>query len=153
MLTLTKMHQDNFDDYMATAITTYASEKEANGSWPKADALSNAETAYQQLLPDGLLTADNYLYMIQEKSENLGYIWFAKDNQNQGTAFIYDFEIYPAFQNRGFGTKALSLVESEAKQLGFSALSLHVFGSNAPAIHLYKKVGFGVTDISMRKIL
>ena len=134
MLTLTKMHQANFDDYMATAITTYASEKEDNGSWPKADALSNAETAYQQLLPDGLLTADNYLYMIQEKSENLGYIWFAKDNQNQGTAFIYDFEIYPAFQNRGFGTQALSLVESEAKQLGFSALSLHVFGSNAPAI-------------------
>lgn len=71
MLTLTKMHQANFDDYMATAITTYASEKEANGSWPKADALSNAETAYQQLLPDGLLTADNYLYIIQEKAETL----------------------------------------------------------------------------------
>ncbi|MCJ1989660.1 GNAT family N-acetyltransferase [Lactococcus carnosus] len=153
MLTLTKMHQANFDDYMATAITTYASEKEANGSWPKADALSNAETAYQQLLPDGLLTADNYLYIIQEKAETLGYIWFAKSNQDSETAFIYDFEIYPAFQNRGFGTQALSLVESEAKQLGFSALSLHVFGSNAPAIHLYKKVGFGVTDISMRKTL
>lgn len=153
MLTLTKMKQDNFDDYMATAITTYAKEKERNGSWPKADALSNAETAYQQLLPDGLLTADNFLYMIQKKSENLGYIWFAKYNQDRETAFIYDFEIYPAFQNKGFGTQALSLVELEAKQLGFSALSLHVFGSNAQAIHLYKKMGFGVTDMSMRKTL
>ena len=30
MLTLTKMHQANFDDYIATAITTYAKEKDVS---------------------------------------------------------------------------------------------------------------------------
>ncbi|MBS7687698.1 GNAT family N-acetyltransferase [Limosilactobacillus fermentum] len=56
--------------------------------------------------------------------------------------FIYDIQIYPDFQNQGFGTQALKLIATQAKALGFKSLGLHVFGHNKRAIHVYEKSGF-----------
>ena len=83
----------------------------------------------------------------------IGYIWFGTDNENASTAFICDFEIYKTYQNSGFGSKTLELVSNEAKNMGFTSLGLHVFGSNSRAIHVYQKSGFNITDIKMQKQL
>ncbi|MGR5573280.1 GNAT family N-acetyltransferase [Limosilactobacillus fermentum] len=55
---------------------------------------------------------------------------------------MYDIQIYPDFQNQGFGTQALKLIATQAKALGFKSLGLHVFGHNKRAIHVYEKSGF-----------
>lgn len=103
--------------------------------------------------PTGFKLLIIIFYLIFNKEEKIGYIWLAKDDENKQSAFIYDFEIYEEFQNLGFGSKTLDLVADKAKELGFSFLGLHVFGSNSRALHVYKKMGFQITDINMRKEL
>jgi len=153
MLKLRPMETNHFQKYLSFAVNEYAVEKIAAGTWTPEAAQKNAQLAYGRLLPNGLETPNNFLYSILNDSEIIGYIWFGTDNENSSMAFIFDFEIYKAYQNRGFGSKTLDLVSRETKNMGFTSLGLHVFGSNSRAIHVYQKSGFNITDIKMQKKL
>lgn len=153
MIKLTKMTKKSFEDYMATSVEVFANEKVENGTWDKASSISNSKKEYDRLLPEGLQTPNNYFYSVLYHEKIIGYIWIAKSTDNENTAFIYDFEIYPEFQNLGFGTKVINLIEIQAKQLSFTSLALHVFGNNSRALHVYQKTGFQITDINMQKKL
>lgn len=62
------------------------------------------------------------------------------------SACLSDFEIVEPLRGQGIGKKALSLIISYAKNLGLSSLSLHVSGDNIPAVSLYKKTGFQISE-------
>ncbi|MEX0379778.1 GNAT family N-acetyltransferase [Leuconostoc sp. MS02] len=153
MLKLMPMDPNHFQQYINFAVNEYAAEKVAAGTWTPEAAQKNAQLTYDRLLPNGLETPDNFFYSIFNDSEVVGYIWFATDSENSSMAFIFDFEIYKAYQNRGFGSKTLDLVSRETKNMGYTSLGLHVFGSNSRAIHVYQKSGFNITDIKMQKKL
>lgn len=153
MLQLRAMELDEFQKYISFAVNEYAEEKIQAGTWQRNDALANSEQTYNRLLPNGLETSGNYFYSIYDDSNIISYIWVGNDNENESNAFIFDFEIYKQYQNNGFGSKAIILAEKEAKNMGFSSIGLHVFGSNQRAIHVYQKCGYGITDIKMQKEL
>lgn len=153
MLKLRPMGTNHFQKYLSFAVNEYAIEKIAASTWTPEVAQKNAQLAYDRLLPNGLETPNNFLYSILNDSEIIGYIWFGTDNENSSIAFIFDFEIYKAYQNRGFGSKTLDLVSRETKNMGYTSLGLHVFGNNSRAIHVYQKSGFNITDINMQKKL
>lgn len=67
--------------------------------------------------------------------------------------FIYDIHIFEKYQNRGYGTLAMTMLEEQAQQLGAKKLSLHVFGYNQRALHVYQKVGYHITDYNLSKEL
>lgn len=48
------------------------------------------------------------------------------------------------WRGQGIGANLLQAAIDAAWQLGLTRIELEVFGSNAPAIHLYKKLGFVV---------
>ena len=56
MLSLTPMTQADYDDYLATAATTFASEKVKAGTWNEQLAFQRASETYQRLLPNGIKT-------------------------------------------------------------------------------------------------
>ncbi|MDN6967024.1 GNAT family N-acetyltransferase [Oenococcus sp. UCMA 17063] len=153
MIHLKDMSQSEYKKYFANAIKAYAKEKIKAGVWEENSAIKNAEKEYKKLLPNGLNTPDAYLYSIYNSDFQVGYIWFSNVKDNQELVFIYDFGIFAEFQDQGIGTKALELAENEARKLGFNKIGLHAFGSNSRAIHVYKKSGFEITDVSMQKIL
>lgn len=153
MLQLRAMELDEFQKYISFAVNEYAEEKIQAGTWQRNAPLANSEQTYNRLLPNGLETSENYFYSIYDDSNIIGYIWVGNDNENESNAFIFDFEIYKQYQNNGFGSKAIILAEIEAKNMGFSSIGLHVFGSNQRAIHVYQKCGYGITDIKMQKEL
>jgi ribosomal protein S18 acetylase RimI-like enzyme len=59
------------------------------------------------------------------------------------------------FTNKGYGARSLFLLEKEAAKLGVEKLTLEVRTDNAPAISLYKKLGFNLKykEVVMEKIL
>jgi GNAT superfamily N-acetyltransferase len=65
-------------------------------------------------------------------------------------AYLYGFEIEEAFRNRGLGSACLSLfldtyfAHPNARR--FKKLFLQVSGLNKPAISLYQKAGFQITE-------
>lgn len=154
MLHLRKMTQQEYQEYLTTAITDYAEEKIIAETWQKEEALELAKNSFQQLLPQGSETDHEYLYMIQlENSEEvIGNLWVHLEKKSELTIFfIYDFIIFDAYRNQGFGRKALAALEILAKQKNVQRIDLHVFAHNKGAVHLYQSVGFEATDISMSK--
>ena len=81
-------------------------------------------------------------------------VWLAiKKAGDKNFGFIYDFIIDEKFRGKGFGKESLALLEIFAKQLGLSAIKLHVFEHNTSARLLYEKSGFATTGRSMIKNL
>ncbi|MDN7145885.1 GNAT family N-acetyltransferase [Liquorilactobacillus mali] len=150
---LKKMDLKGYEKYIVGTIKEYASEKVDAGTWRAEEAMELAEEEYRQLLPDGLETEGNYFYIFKVDQNNIGYLWLAKSKVNPEDSFIYDFAVEPEFQNKGFGTQAMGMIFIEARRLGFKKIGLHVFGSNERAIHVYHKLGFIPTDITMSRDL
>ena len=49
--------------------------------------------------------------------------------------------------------QALAAMDEKLKSMDVESVGLHVFGDNVAAQELYKKAGFQITDIQMKKIL
>ena len=61
-------------------------------------------------------------------------------------AFVDDFFVRPAFRNSGLGTAALAAARDACVMLGVRALSVEVAGDNDPALAVYRRTGFAMTD-------
>ncbi len=151
MLKLEPMEQSDYDAYLADAVTSYANEKVKAGTWQESLAFQEASKTYQRLLPDGFLTSDQYFFKVVNNGTKIGHVWFAKSTENPETAFIYDIGIAKGYQDQGYGTKLMPLIDDAAKKNGFKKIALHVFGHNKRAIHVYEKSGYQVTDVNMEK--
>ena len=62
-----------------------------------------------------------------------------------GSFYICALALFPGFRGRGVGTKMLSIAREQARQRGFSTLSLLVFEQNEGALRLYERSGFEVS--------
>ena len=59
-----------------------------------------------------------------------------------GEWYLDSFAVSPEFQNQGIGTESLKKVIKMIRERGEKILSLNVDVTNAPAQHVYQKVGF-----------
>lgn len=152
MLTLVSMNEQDFKTYFNQAIELYAKELFHSGACNKDEASEISQKTFNQVLPEGLGTAGQYLYQIKKDHELVGMIWFGtKANAEANEAFIYDFSILESQRGKGYGTKTLELMETNAKHKGFKKISLHVFGHNKAAIALYQKCGYEPYSMHMAK--
>lgn len=151
---LRKMSPQEFDTYLSKSIPSYADDKMENEGLSAAEAKKIAEQSFNDLLPDGLLSPDQFLYSVYSGNQQIGILWFAKkESHGKKFAWIYDIMIESEFRGRGHGKEIMIALESEVKRVGLNSISLHVFGKNSVAQSLYKKVGYAPTNIVMRKNL
>ncbi len=97
------------------------------------------------------ILARGYVY----RNCNSRIIVFADDDNIVGAALVRDLDEEPAcydlqefmidrrFQNKGYGTKALSLIlELLAAERKYECVEVCVNKEDAPALHVYEKAGF-----------
>ena len=151
MVKLEPIQQKDFEEFLEREIRGYAEDHVRNGNWPAEDALERSKREFEHYLPEGIHSKDQYLYSIIDNSSNkIGILWVqVKDRK----AFIFDFVIDEAFRGQGYGKKSLTALEEKLKSMKVESVGLHVFGDNLIAQELYKKMGFQITDIQMKKIL
>lgn len=151
-LQLEPMSAADYADWRAICIPDYAAEKVAAGTWLEAEALQRSEETLNKLLPDGLATPEHWLFTLRAGLDGtrIGFLWFAR---HEHTAYLYDIYIAAEHRRRGYGAKAMQLLEQAAAERGFESITLHVFGHNAAARELYLKQGYAITDLTMRKEL
>src|SRR5215470_15214527 len=113
---LVAMSESEYASFLATAVPGFAADKVASGQWSSEQSLELSRKAYEELLPEGLGTADHYLYsVLDEQGQIVGTLWFAaKERAGKRIAYINDIEIRPEHQRRGHATRALIAVEDEA---------------------------------------
>ncbi|KHE72708.1 acetyltransferase [Halobacillus sp. BBL2006] len=151
---LVPMTQEEYDSNMEAQIESYADEKVKAGTWTEEEALAQSLETFKKLLPKGLNTPEHHFLSIRSNDCSIGYFWYHFDPSNsKKEAFIYNFLIFEDHQGKGSGQKALSELERHIKLEGVKKLSLHVFGHNKRAIHLYNKLQFETTDLVMSKYL
>jgi len=151
MINLEPIQQEDFDHFLERGIREYAEDHVRNGNWRAEGALERSQKEFEQYLPDGIHSRDQYIYSIVDENENkIGILWVqVKD----GKAFIYDFAIDEAFRGKGYGKQALVAMDEKLKSMNVESVGLHVFGDNFVAQELYKKAGFQITGIQMKKSL
>ena len=141
------------EDYFAHLFGEYRLELlEAGYSEAYADhaiALTKNEA-----LSNGNLTEGNYIFRAFSGEVAVGNLWLFRDMEGDVAHWmIYDIETFPEYRQQGFGRKILQAAELFVKSQGSNELSLHVFGSNAAARHLYESAGYEIRRINMRKSL
>ena len=151
MIELEPLQQEDFERFLERGIREYAEDHVRNGNWPAEGALERSRKEFEHYLPDGIHSQDQYLYsLIDENGNKIGVLWVqVKDRK----AFIFDFLIDEAFRGKGYGKQALAAMDEKLKSMNAESVSLHVFGDNIAAQELYKKVGFQITGIHMKKTL
>jgi ribosomal protein S18 acetylase RimI-like enzyme len=151
MVKLEPLHQEDFERFLERGIREYAEDHVRNGNWHAEGALERARKEFEHYLPDGIHSKDQYLWsLVAEEGNKIGLLWVQVKDQK---AFIFDFLIDEAFRGKGFGKQALRALDETLKSMNVESVGLHVFGDNITAQELYKKVGFKITGIHMKKDL
>lgn len=158
MVQLEPMSEAQFRSYLETAVHEYAQVHIKAGDCAPEHALALAQKDYQELLPEGLQSKNQFLFSVHDgapdKTESIGMIWFAvKDGRAGRSAFIYDFSIREHLRGKGYGKKVMEKIEDLVQEMGIDRVNLNVFGYNHTARALYEKMGYQITGIGMTKIL
>ncbi|MEA9358004.1 GNAT family N-acetyltransferase [Bacteriovorax sp. PP10] len=154
VISLIKMTEDEFNVWCKRSIENYRDEHIKNGL-TFAEAQKRSDDDFGRLLPDGVNSVDQHVFTIKENgSKWIGTLWFgvrgAADNRK---AFIYDIILDDETRGKGYGKKAMQLLEDEVKKVGLRHIGLHVFGHNKIARSLYEKLGYETTNVNMEKTL
>ena len=151
MVKLEPIEQGDFERFLEREIRNYAEDHVRNGNWSAEGARERSRAEFEHYLPDGIHSKDQYLFSIlDDKDDKIGVLWVQVKEQK---AFIFDFVIDEAFRGKGYGKQALAAMDEKLKSMDVESVGLHVFGDNVAAQELYKKAGFQITDIQMKKIL
>ncbi|HCQ89041.1 MULTISPECIES: GNAT family N-acetyltransferase [unclassified Clostridium] len=140
-----EMSDDEFDKFAEGDILAYSKDLIKSGLSSEENALENAKKSFNELLPQGKYTKDNYIYVVvNSDNEGVGFIWYQKYKED--IAFICDFLILEKFRKQGYGKQTLLLLEKEAKEKGLNKILLNVFKYNKPAFSLYKSLEYKIRD-------
>jgi ribosomal protein S18 acetylase RimI-like enzyme len=136
--------------YLETSTGVYVAELIESGMEPEA-AQKNADDVMAESFPGGEVAEGNEIYDVVSGDEPVGILWLAK--QGQETWWIFDIEMHEDQRGKGYGRATMLLAENRVRELGGTAMGLHVFGANTTARALYDSLGYEPTNIRMRKSL
>lgn len=150
-VTLDPMTEEEFGPYLEALILAYAQENAETGRWPAEQAPERSRENIGELLPDGLRTADHFLWVARDAGEDVGVLWIGRQPWGAAIeAYIYDLEVRPERRGQGYGRAIMAAAEEQARRLGASSIGLHVHGPNSAARALYTSLGYQETDVTMR---
>jgi RimJ/RimL family protein N-acetyltransferase len=148
------MNAAEFGVYVERSIPEYAQDKVDSGQWSKESSLELSRREFEESLPQGAQTPDNFLFTVRDAATqvNVGMLWYAIQEQaGQRIAYVYDVLVEPPYQRKGYATRAFEALGIEVHSRGLCGIALNVFGHNRAARALYAKLGFQTTSTRMFK--
>lgn len=145
-----------FPAFLEKAVAGYAEQNVASGRWPAGAALELSRAEHKRLLPEGIASKDNHIFQIHDPATDavVGSLWLGVQNRTGiPLAYVFNVEVAPEHRHQGHATRAFKALESVVRDLGLSAIGLHVFAYNSGAQALYASLGYEVTGLNMRKTL
>ena len=146
------MTNTEYQGFEAAAVPEYAEEKVKAGTWTREESLAKAQEAFDQLLPKGIASPDNYLFTVRDarSGQPVARLYFAvRGEPGRREAFIYNIAVDEKFRGQGYGRATMVACVEEARKLGATSVGLNVFGSNKVARSLYTSLGFAEVVVMM----
>jgi ribosomal protein S18 acetylase RimI-like enzyme len=113
-------------------------------------ARTKADHDFPAVLPDGLATADTWIWAVEEDGRRVGTVFLGLRG---GGAWLYDITIDGAERGRGYGRAAMLALEDEVRALGHESVGLNVWAGNEVARGLYRSLGYAEESVHLRKAL
>lgn len=153
-ITLRPMTPAEYPAWREHSTTAFAAElSQANGA-PLEQAVARARQQYEDYLPDGLDTDGMLLRVVVDgRGQDVGVLWIGRHPQRAGMGFVWEIEIDEQHRGRGLGRATMLAAEEVAREQGWSAIALSVFGFNSTARRLYESLGYGTVAVQMVKHL
>ena len=145
MIQLCKMSAEAYLSFKTCSITDYAEDLAKGKGLRREEALAAAERDFDQQLPLGPDTPDQFLMTITDPSNasEVGWIWFSYESENDiRQVWLNDFLIYEPARRKGYATAALAEMERMAKNDGCAVCSLFVWDHNPAGYALYERCGY-----------
>lgn len=141
---LDPMAEADYPAWKQWQIDDYAEARHKAGESLEVARQVSAEQM-DQLLPDGLATAGNHIFVVRESGsgQRVGMLWLSTERP---TAYVYDIQIDEAQRRKGFGAAAMQAGAGWVRERGFPAIGLNVFGYNSGARALYDALGYRVVE-------
>ncbi len=150
---LVAMNESEYQIWYKRSIANYRDENHKNGMTLE-EAQKKSDDDFARLLPHGLKSVDQHIMAVKADGEWVGTLWFGvRGAQDNRKAFIYDIVLDENTRGKGYGKKAMVLLEDEVRRLGLRHIGLHVFGHNTVARNLYTTLGYEITNLNMEKTL
>jgi ribosomal protein S18 acetylase RimI-like enzyme len=154
-LRLRPLADDELAAYIEASRAGYRSDLVDHARFPPAFAVEKADrdlAAYTGVdsVPEG-----HSIYWLEDGDERVGRLWFAeRPSPRLGrVVWLYEIEIDPAFRGRGYGRRAMALLEEEVRARGIGEIALNVWGGNDVARSLYRSEGYFERAVEMAKEL
>ncbi len=156
MVKLIPMSENDYQRFIAGAMDGYAQQQVKTGTWQEENAKELAQKTFDTLLPEGLSSPNQYLYMIEreEDGNRVGRLWWGiQETGGSRFAALNDVQILKKYRRQGYGSEALKAMEKMVRKEGLETILLHVFGHNEAARVMYRKMGYVERNITMMKEL
>jgi len=152
MIELVPMTETDFAEFRAYTLKGFAADKVQSGEWLAQDAQQNASIGFENLLPQGMETANHFFYCLvdPELSQPVGYLWF--QIRGEGTsrdAFIFDHLIHEQFRNRGYGTQSHQAMNAKLLAMNVETVATHVAAHNTASMRLLERIGYRIAGIDL----
>ncbi|HEY7048203.1 MAG TPA: GNAT family N-acetyltransferase [Jatrophihabitantaceae bacterium] len=116
------------------------------------EATVQARKDFADLLPHGVRTDDQLLFVAEADGEPVGALWLStRSPDGAAAAWIHEIEVEESQRGKGYGRAIMLLAEQECRQRGIDAIRLNVFGPNTTARTLYESLGYQVLFQKMGK--
>ena len=150
-VTLRPMTETEFPAFKEQFLADWASDISRVDDISLTEARKEAERRTETDFRAGLQGLDakgHHLLVIEANGTPVGNIWFSIQTES---AFLDDITVAPQCRGRGYGGRALKLMEQELQRRGVSRVRLSVDANNPRAIKLYKRYGYAITGYRMAK--
>ncbi|UTV28936.1 GNAT family N-acetyltransferase [Photobacterium atrarenae] len=152
MISYRDMTQQDFLEYRSYSNEFRGRELADAQKISVAEGIQLANQELDECLPQGLETDNNFLLCLEVEQNDdthvIGYFWY---RLHEDSAFIYDFQIFPQYQGKGYGKQFYLSLDSAWSDNGINRVELLVAYDNKRAFKLYKEIGFQPTGINMTK--
>ena len=137
------MTEQEYAAFYRTSFEHQTEELMREEELTREEAESETQKELDEMLPNGQVTPDNYLFSIKKQRETAGYLWFMTEmNEDVKQAFLCDILVYEQYRRNGCGEAALAEMERLAKGMDCRKCVMFVDGNNHAAKSLYEKCGY-----------
>jgi len=150
VIALRPLRADEYDAWDAAHRAEYERGLVEDASLPRARAKAKVERNIAYVLPDGLATADTWIWVVEDDGRVAGTVFVGICD---GGAWLYDITIAEAERGKGYGRAAMTALEDEVRALGHGTIGLNVWGGNDVARGLYRSLGWAEESVHMRRTL
>ncbi|KUL35212.1 acetyltransferase [Streptomyces sp. NRRL F-4489] len=144
------MAAEAYPAWRDAAIAEHIRRETAQGM-PRERAEWSCPAKHDALLPDGAATPGHVLRVLAHEGADVGTLWLALRLPGQPGGYAMDVRVAPEYRGAGHGRSLMLVAERETLAAGRASLALNVSPDNAPALGLYRSLGYQISAYRLWK--